>query len=97
MTTEEMAALWEKHNDQFLMFEQVKNPLSGRPDINAFLLLDQLVSGSRDIISSAEHDEIWVNIDVEKLAEVIVEEQIIELIRCGVRYDSAFDSLAMFV
>ncbi len=49
------------------------------------------------MVSAAEHDEILLDVDLEELAKVATEEQIVELIRCGVRYDSSTDSLAMFV
>lgn len=89
---------WGKHEDgEFLKFERVQNKLANRPDIHAFLLLDKLVPGDSDMVSAAEHDKIWLNVQVEELAKVATEEQIIELIRCGVRLDSSTDSLAMFV
>ena len=91
--------IWDKYmHGEFLKFERVHNQLSNRPDIHAFLLLDKLVPRpNRDMVSSAEHDEIWLDVDPEELAEAATEEQIIELIRCGVRFDSQTDSLAMFV
>jgi hypothetical protein len=99
MTTEQFEQLFEQHDREFLKFERIQNRRSNRPDIHAFLLLDQLVPDDkeRDIISSAGHDEIYLQPDVDTLASVITEDQVIELIRCGVRYDSTYDSLCMFV
>lgn len=94
---EDLKALFEKHNDEFLEFERVKNKLSTRRDIHAFILLNQLLPDTGDILSAAEHDEVWLSIDVSDLAKVATEYQIIDLIRCGIRYDSDIDSLAMFV
>ena len=82
--------------DEFLEFKDVKPKLSQRPDLHAFLLLDQLCPGKGDIIACAEHDEFWLDVDVEELAKVITKEQVIDLVRCGVRYDKRVDSLAMF-
>jgi hypothetical protein len=65
--------------------------------LHAFNLLDKLVPGTRDMISAAEHDEIWLEVSPEELAKVATEEQIIDLIRCGVRYERGADSLALFV
>lgn len=93
----DLKALYEKHDKEFLRFERVANPRSKRPDLHAFLLLDELTPDTRDMVSSAEHDEIWLDVKIEALAEVITEEQFVDLIRCGVRYDSDVDSLAMFV
>lgn len=88
-----MNEIFEKYHGEYLEFDRIENKRSNRPDLHAFLLLDELFPGDRDIISAAEHDEIWLDIessDIEKLTE----EQIVELIRCGVRYSE--DSLAMF-
>jgi hypothetical protein len=92
-----LAELWHKHDDEFLEFERVSPKRSNRPDLHAFLLLDELVPGVCDIVSSAEHDEICLEISLEELAEAATEEQIIELIRCGVRYSTDYDCLALFV
>ena len=95
MTLEEMIVLFESDED-FSEFEKVENPLYPRADICAFLLLDKLLpGGTRDMITSAEHDQIWLDVDCEKLAEVITEEDVRTLRRCGVMYDA--DSLSMFV
>jgi hypothetical protein len=95
MTTEELKALFEKHNDQFL-----KNPegLMGRRDLAAFNLLSQLVPGSKDIVACAEHDQIWLDVSLEELAAspLLLEKDVVELIRCGVRIDEDTDSLSMF-
>lgn len=81
---------------EYLAFERVENKLSTRPDLHAFLLLNQLVPGNRDMICSASHDEIWLEVRPEELAKVATPEQIRDLVRCGVRYDRDNDSLCMF-
>lgn len=45
-----------KHADcaEYLKFDRVEPKLSRRPDLHAFLLLDRLVPGIRDIIGCAE-------------------------------------------
>jgi hypothetical protein len=94
---EDLHELFEKHNDEFLKFERVENKRSNRDDLHAFLLLDSLVPGSGDIVAAAEHDEIWLDIAPKEFAKVATEAHIIELTRCGVRYDRQNDSFAMFV
>lgn len=90
--------LFESLNDEFLKFERVEAPLSRRPDLCAFILLEELLpGGTSDLICSAEHDEIWLDVDVEELAKVATEGDIRTLVRCGVRYDSDINSLALFV
>lgn len=103
LNLEELA---EKHENEFLKFERIAVKRSKRPDLHAFLLLDEIVppqptpgypdrlDESHDMVACAEHDEIWLATDAEQLAEKATEEQIVELIRCGVRFD---DGLAMFV
>jgi|ERR1700722_1029659 len=99
MTLEEMEALWRKHDDEFGKFSIIQNKLASRKDLHALIVLDKILphkEGGDDIISAAEHDQFWLAIDVNELAEVITEEQIIELIRCGVFYDSEVDVLSFF-
>jgi len=95
----DIADAFEKHEDEFLKFDRVPSDrkLSDRPDLCAFLLLHQLAPGTRDLIGAAEHDEIWLDIDLERLGAVATEDDIVTLARCGVRYDGDVESLAMFV
>lgn len=87
MTTETLESLFEKHSGEYLKFAKVQNKRSNRADLHAFMLLDSLVSGKEDIVSSSHHDYFWLSINIHDLAQVITEEQVIELIRCGVRFD----------
>jgi hypothetical protein len=83
---------------KYTTFENgVKNKLSQRPDMHAFIMLDRLFPNNVDMVSAAEHDEIWLDVEPDELSKVATEEQMIELIRCGVRYNHETDSLAMFV
>jgi hypothetical protein len=70
---------------------------SRRADLHAFILLDQLCPGRGDMVCSAEHDQIFLEVEPDQLITAATEEQVLELIRCGLRYDSCTDSLAMFV
>lgn len=90
-----MKDLFDTHNDEYITFERVVTKRSQRPDLHAFLLLDELVPGDRDIIACGEHDEVYLSIDVEALAAVVTEAQVIELVRCGVRCSR--EGLCMFV
>ena len=87
---------FEKHGDEYLKFHRVENKLSCRHDLHAFILLDKLVPGDSDIVSCAEHDQIWLDVTPQELEGVATEEQVIELIRCGVRCESGYESLSMF-
>jgi len=94
---ENLKKVFKQFDDDFIEFDRVKNKLSSRPDIHAFILLNQLCPGTRDMVSAAEHDEIFLDVEVDELSKAATKEQILELVRCGVRYDTSTDSLAMFV
>jgi len=96
MTLQDMFA---KHAAEYGHFERVASPPHWRPDLCAFILLDQLVAGGagRKMISAADLDEIYLDVDCDALAAVATDEDIRLLVRCGVRYDDDLNSLAMFV
>lgn len=101
----DLDALFEKHEDEYLKFERIEAPLSACPDLAAFMLLDKLAPefsqgkpGERmGMISAAGYGEIYLQTDIETLAEKATEADIITLIRCGVRLDVGNVCLAMFV
>lgn len=97
MTRDELIELFEANDGEFLQFERIDNPLHKRPDLCAFLRLDELVPGNRDMVSAAEHDEIYLEIDLDKLADVATADDVIYLQRCGIRLDDYNGGLAMFV
>lgn len=89
--------LEEKFNrvhDEFLKFDRVEVKLHTRPDLCAFLLLDQLVHGNSDIVAAAEHDEIYLDTDLDELEKVATLEDVLTLTRCGVIYNS--EGLSMY-
>ena len=94
MNTRELQDLFETHKREYLKFEKILDPKSRRPDVNAFLILDALVPSNEDLISCAWHDNIGLGIDLRDLAEAASEDQVIELIRCGVRISNGH--LCMF-
>lgn len=96
MTRDEFIQIFDRYDHEFLKKERVDFTVTKRPDLHAFLLLDRLLPGKRDMISASEHDEYFLDIDIDKLVEVITEADIITLQRCGVRYDESLDSLAVF-
>lgn len=90
----DIAEMFSKHDNEYLKFERVVNKRSQRPDLHAFLLLDEISPGDSDIIVWAGHDEISLDFeDWDKLTEELV----VELIRCGVMYDSSYEMLYSFV
>ena len=93
---ENIREVFEKYEDEYLKFDRVANKFSQRADLNAFMLLDNIFPSVRDIISCAEHDEIYLNISGDAIeCSNITEEQVCDLVRCGVRCDE--NGLCMFV
>lgn len=86
----EMIEYFEKQDD----LRDYKVP---RNDMTAFILLNKLIPFEDRIISHAEHDQIWLNVDIEKLANVITEDDINVLVNNGVWIDTKSESLSMFV
>lgn len=90
---------WElvtKDGEEFLKYDRVTGKHTRRKDLHAFIILDTIFPGTSDIVASAEHDQIWLDVDSEQI-ERLTDDQILMLSRCGVFYDSEVDSLAMFV
>lgn len=102
MTTDELHEMFENFRDEYLKFERIERPAHRRPDVCAFIMLDAAVekrarSGKfMDMVSHAEHDEIYLDIGPDDLAKVATEELVRDLVRCGVRYCGEYDCLAMF-
>ena len=89
---------FENVNDEFLKFKHIKNKKASCPDVNAFILLDKLFPSkiNNDLISSAEHDIIYLNIS-ELDIDTLTDKQILELVRCGIGYDEEYGCLYKFV
>lgn len=85
-----------ENSDEAQKFERIVDKFSNRADLHAFILLDKLLPNNHNIIGSARHKEIFIDIDMKKLAAVITKEQVVDLIRCGVSYDSHYGCLYMF-
>jgi len=84
------------NNESFLRFEDIEIKRSNRPDLHAFLLLNELFPKNRDMIVGASHDQIWLDVSDEEI-ETLTKYQVLELSRSGVFYDSEANCLSMFV
>ncbi len=97
ITTKAIQELFKKYEDEFLQFTKVEKPRHKRHDINAMLLLAELLpNDTGSMVNWAEHDEIGLEADLVELAKVATDEQILELVRSGVRLGE-YDNLVMFV
>lgn len=86
-------------HDEYLKFERVEAKLSERPDLHAFLILDRLSPAKfpkEDIVSSSEHDEIWLSVDPKIVAANATTKDLVDLVRCGVAYDDDIESFSLF-
>jgi hypothetical protein len=93
----EISERFDLVSNEYGKFELVENNKSKRPDLHAFIFLDELLETSdSDIVSAASHDVIYLEINSEDI-EKLTDSHILELTRCGVMYDSENDCLAMFV
>jgi hypothetical protein len=92
MNIEELEALFQKHEDEYLK----PNGVEGPADLAAFNRIHKLVPSDKDMISCAEHDEYWLSVSPADLAAVATEEDIIFLRRCGVMYDGDTESFSFF-
>jgi len=89
--------IFEKHNDEYMEFEKIPKSKrdkfkTKRPDLFAFLMLDELFPNKKEIINDADNEIIFLNITNEEI-ETLQEDDIIELIRCGVCFDTEYDCL----
>lgn len=93
MSAEEM---FEADSDEFLKFERIPQGerRHARPDLCAFLYLSEKFPSDFDMVSAAEHDEIFLDIETDQI-ETLTQDDVTYLLRCGVHYSE--DSLAMFV
>jgi hypothetical protein len=93
----DVETLFEIHESEYMKFDRIENKLHHRPDICAFLLLDSIVPNSGDMISAAEHDEIFLDTSCDDFAERGTEDDVITLLRCGITYSGEYDCFRMMV
>ena len=88
---------FEQFESEYLRFDRVETKLSKRADLHAFILLDQLVPQSIDMIAGADHDVIYLEVEPSQLEKVATDDHILDLYRCGVHFSTEYDCLVMFV
>lgn len=77
-------------------FDSISNKRSNRTDLHAFILLDGLFPGKIDILDWAEYEKIWLSIELKDI-ETLTDNQIEELVQCGVFYDEDQESLYIYI
>lgn len=102
MTADELRDLFGRLSTEYLEFARIEKPMHRRPDICAFLMLDaafekrNALGSFSDMVIAAGHDEIFLDIRPEELAQVATPDMVRDLVRCGVRYSGEHDCLTMF-
>ncbi len=90
MTYDEMIECFDKHEDkEHLQFERVYKPRHKLRDLNGLLLISALTSQRRTVLGAACHDEVYVHCDLKKLAVIITEDDVIEILRSGFLLDES--------
>lgn len=92
MTREELANLFQEQIKSF-SFEHAKE----FKDIDGFTLLQELGLVKGDIIASADHDGLFLSIDINELCNVATKEIIKKLAHCHIIYYEGEDALHMVV
>jgi len=89
---------FEKYESENTTFSQISDPKPFRSaDMCAFHLLSCLVPSTQDIISSAEHDVVYLSTDCNKLAKIATEDHILYLVRCGIWYNQKYNCLCLYI
>lgn len=98
MIFDDFVELMDTENfDDFGDFDKVTKKRSPYKDLHAFMLLAELMPGEWNIVGSAEHDKIYLSLNVVDLAPFLTPELVYELMHCGIMYDSDAEALAMYV
>jgi hypothetical protein len=88
---------FQKYKGEFLEFGRIVDPRHRRRDLCAFLLLDDcLPTTNQPMVSSAEHDCIYLVCTGAELASGATEDVIRDLVRCGVICNDDRDQLYMY-
>ena len=97
MTVDEMKALFEKFGKELSWneFKNIPDKPHSRPDIAGMIALDRLGPGATNMVRGSDHDEIWLDADLETVAANATEADIRLLAACGI--DIFNDSFHMFV
>lgn len=92
MTEEQVDALFKKHKKEYLKTDRLA-PGVEPADARAIVILSKYCIGP--VIAGAEHDEVFLAVDGNKFCQNTSEEEIVELIRCGVM--NSEEGFKMFV
>lgn len=99
MISETLKAWFKRTSDfdEFLRFEKIPESERLHPnrELCGLLKVAALMKTPKDFSICATHDEIYL-VSADELRDDMTEEDVLYLHRCGVRWDSSHDCLAMF-
>lgn len=91
-----------RNESEFRKFERVRNPPSPHPDLCAMLILSKFMANPHHSIINTASDRkpcslpvIVFDPSIKDVEATATEGQIIDLIRCGVYYNSEYHALVM--
>lgn len=87
--------LFDKYEDEYLNY-RVDPALEGK--VHDFIVFEALVPFVErgDLVGNYGYEEIYLNVDVEKVLSKLTEDEIVRLIRCGLRYSEDRECFVMF-
>jgi len=98
MTTNDLIDFLEENNDSdFCKFEKIKNPLFKQSDLQALFIFNQILPEHGDFICSTNHYGIFFSVSPKDISKKASKEQILDLLRCGISYDSSRGCFYKFI
>ncbi len=86
--------VFKKYKNEAHKFDLVENKKSLRPDLHILLKIDEWFPDTEQIIGAIIKRNVCINLQVEQI-ETLTEDQVIELIRCGVNYHGTYECLTI--
>jgi hypothetical protein len=90
-----MKALFEKYEDDSFKFWGVEHKMSQRADLHALMMLDKLDGSGGEALASSDYDVVYLTFDPDVVFKNATEDQIHDLVRCGLRFDG--DGFSFFI
>lgn len=88
---------FEKYEDEYLNYRKDPDISNVTHDFYVMNALSSYVESPMDLIISSTNEEICFSVDPEFVYESLSEGEMIQLIRCGLRYSGEYECFCMFV
>jgi len=87
--------LFDKYDAEYNKFDRIEYKFNVRPIMHALVILVKLIPVDYSIINTVLDNNIYFHTNEVSLLKVITEDQVRDLCRCGVYYDTYDNSLVM--